>query len=290
MKYLFTLPVWLFISACASTPPVKAIDQGRPVQVQQEVKFDKDQTFKAAQASYRAEEFQKAWDSFNQILLRYPEDKPARIGLGNSALALGQAEEAFAIFSALSDEYAVTKENKDVQVGFILSSVLTGRSERPAIDINHAMSLNTADGRLWNVMGRLLDAQGEWVSAQVNYVNAMKYGGVRSSAINNLGSSLLMQKRLPEALKKFEQARSIQPDNLTYDMNRRLALFLMEKEDKATESLDDEHHAKLLYKVAELSLTYGELDEAQDLFVRAIKKHPRYFKQAYAQLENISAK
>ena len=77
------------------------------------------------------------------------------------------------------------------------------------------LAQNSTDPRVWNALGRTYDKQGQWIPALEAYLNALSFSHKNGQALapvhNNMGMSLLLQKRTREAVEKFKQAHLASP-------------------------------------------------------------------------------
>jgi len=153
--------------------------------------------------------------------------------------------------------------------------------------LNAALEGNLSDARLWNALGLYYDARGRHIDSQDIFIRAIASGSDRAAAINNMGMSLMRQRRYDEALAKFEQASALNPNSRRYDNNRRMVLALGYDFEAAIKDVSQQRAAQVLNDAGYIALTRGRRDLAKQLFKRAIATSPVYFPVAEANLASM---
>jgi len=212
--------------------------------------------------------------------------KKARLGTGQSLLALGKFEKAAKVFwgKPISDEDL----NEDFELGKIISGIYTDRYDNVEVAIHDGMMIDPDDARLWNAKGRWHDGRAEWMDALSCYVSAMNTGKWRSSTINNMGMSLLLQGRFAEAKDKFKQSIDLNPDSIVYDNNLRMAHILTDNFGAALKDIGDSRAADLLNDAGFVSANRGKKKLAEKLFRKALDISPVFHPDAQANLDNLT--
>jgi Flp pilus assembly protein TadD len=292
----------LSLSACATTKaPKTAVLEKVEVRAAELVEgdtFDVKETHERADQLYALGDFKQALSAYENTLvgadLDYENRPDAILGYADSALALAtisakyriKAETAYkslSEFPDLSDEH----ENR-ILSGQVLLEIAIGESEDAEVRLNEALEVNLHDPRLWNALGHFHDRAGEWVLATETYVKAIEAAREAkyplAPIINNMGMSYLMSGRPKDALKKFEQAHDMNAEIEIYDNNRRLALVLTGRMDKAINDLTDKRAAQIYNDAGFLSARRGQVRKARSYYHKAIELSPTYFQKAEANL------
>ena len=245
----------------------------------------------AAKADYDAERYDESFEKYQIIALQNPDNFDARIGWGNSAIALNLFEKSYEIFLDETglDNASETQKNDRV-AGLVLSEIATKRAGDEEVRLNDALEYNLDDARLWNALGQFHDKQESWVLAQRNYLKAFQADATsHSSVVNNIGMSYLKQGHYSFALEKFEQAIDIRSDRNLYDNNRRLTLALMEEYDQALEDVPNNRAAEIFNDAGYIALTQDKLAIAETLLERSIELSQSFNPEAHKNLEILKA-
>lgn len=297
----------LSLCACASTKTKssKILEkvEVRAAEIVESEAFDVEAQYEQAKTAYLKGDFNRALLIYENVLNVADDDYEHRrdviLGYGDSALALAsnsglhrlKAEIAYKTLSEFEDLSDV--HNQKVLAGQVLLEIAAGKSEDIEVRLNEALETNLYDPRLWNALGRYHDREGDWVVATETYVKAMeaagKMGHTNAPIVNNMGMSQLMQGHTKEALKKFEQAHRLNADVKIYDNNRRLALVLIGRLDKAVKDLTDKRAAQIYNDAGYMSASRGETGTARYYYEKAIELSPVYFEKAELNLLALSA-
>ena len=292
----------LLVCGCATTKTANVEEsiQVRAAKMVDAAVFDVAAELERAQDLYAQGNFKAAIRAYNIVLLRSPKDFEARntvlMGYGDSALALGnnpmylfKAEKAYAV---LKEESLSDDMQKRLLSGQVLLEIAQGKSEDAEVRLNEALEANIDDPRLWNALGRYHDQNKDWLIALETYVKALhvanKGAYPTAPVINNMGMSLLLQNRTKAALQKFEQAHDLNADIEIYDNNRRLALILTGRIDKAVDDLTDKKAARIYNDAGFLSANTGRQGRARHFYKKAIELSPTYFEKAELNLMALS--
>ena len=149
--------------------------------------------------------------------------------------------------------------------------------------LRKAVSCRNDFAQAWNRLGILLGEGGDAAAAASAFETAVRVDPRHARGWNNLGSALRTLERLPEAMKAFSRAFELKPDyglaaaNLAR-LQRDLGDF-QQAEATAREGLSKGPSAApfrpLLVLLAGLLRERGELDEAAQLYWRAIQASPK---------------
>lgn len=292
----------LSLSACATTkaPKTTVLEkvEVRAAELVEGDTFDAKEAHTQANRLYASGDFKQALSAYENTLvgadLEYASRRDAILGYADSALAMVtisakyqiKAETAYKSLSELPDLSQVHESR--ILSGQVLLEIATGESEDAEVRLNEALEVNLHDPRLWNALGHFHDRAGEWVLATETYVKAIEAAGEAeyplAPIINNMGMSFLMSGRPKDALKKFEHAHDLNGDIEIYDNNRRLALVLTGRMDKAIDDLTDKRAAQIYNDAGFLSARRGQVRKARSYYKKAIELSPIYFEKAEANL------
>lgn len=289
----------LCMSACATTKTnVLEKVEVRAAEIFDSEEFNVEDIYEQAIEYYALGDFKRAIAAYENTLVGagadYENRQDALLGYGDSALALASLSDtnrlkADTTYKALLDHSDISDLNRDrVLSGQVLLEIVRGESEDVEVHLNEALEVNLHDPRLWNALGHFHDRAGEWVLATETYVKAMEAAGETgypvAPIINNMGMSYLMRGRSKDALKKFRQAHGMNADIEIYDNNRRLALVLIRRHDKAAKDLTDNRAAQIYNDAGYLSASRGQTKKARYYYNKAIKLSPIYFEKAEINL------
>ena len=307
MPRLFViLLLGLCVSACSTTKTknIAALEkvEVRAAEMVENDMFDAKEAHLQADKFYAAGDFKGALASYENTLVGASTDYDARIeallGYADSALALSGASElhlknanrAYAKVAEISD--LTTPQKNRLLSGQVLLEIAVDESEDAEVLLNEALEVNLDDPRLWNALGHFHDRRSEWVLATETYVKAMSAANdgnfPLAPVINNMGMSYLMQGRSRDALKKFEQAHKMNSENYIYDNNRRLALIMTGRLDKAVKDLTEKRAAQIYNDAGYFSASRGQNGTAEYYYKKAIKLSPTYFEKAELNLLALS--
>jgi Flp pilus assembly protein TadD len=293
----------LALSACATTKNAKAEKtvNVRAAEIVEQTPIDIDALQTSAREYYAEGKFHAAINAYQQILVHAPKDFEDRsliiLGYADSALALSgedkflqKAEDAYAL---LGDEMELSSDLANrLLSGKVLLEIAKSDSPDAEVRLNEALESNLDDPRLWNALGHFHDQNDDWLIALETYVKALHVannGGYPvAPVVNNMGMSLLLQKRTGEALEKFEQAHKMNPDVRIYDNNRRMALILAGRLDKASEGLNDKRAARIFNDAGYVSAMTGHKARAKYYYKKAIELSPTYFETAERNLATLT--
>ncbi len=233
-----------------------------------------------AQTALNNGDYAAAYDGFSALLHDNKTNESYQRGLADSALGLRKFSQARSLYDAMSPSHAR-------RAGLTLCDVAMGNVEDIELALNSALEGNLSDARLWNALGLYYDARGRHIDSQDIFIRAMAMGSDRAAAINNMGMSLMRQRRYDEALAKFEQASALKPSSRRYDNNRRMVLALAYDFDAAVKDMTDGRAAQVLNDAGYIALTRGRRNQARELFEKAIAASPVYFPVAEANLASM---
>ena len=287
MLRALTIGLALIASGCASVE--KTPITIHPVAQIKSAPFDPEEVLEIAQAEFEAENYTKALEEYLKVSAYDPKRLDARLGLGESLLALGHHHRAAKIFWLEAPGWQDGEFAEEIEIGRILSGIYTNRFENIETAINDGMVIDPNDARLWNAKGRLHDRNGDWMEALSCYVVAMELGEWQSGTVNNMGMSLLIQGRFIEAREKFEQALTLSPETHIYDNNLRMAHILTGDLKSALDDISEKRAADILNDAGYVAFKGGKPGLAERLFDKAIEISPVFHAEAQANLNRLQA-
>ena len=241
-----------------------------------------------AREDYAANRFERSYRAFKYVALHDRNNVEAVLGTANSALEIGKAEEALAIFKNLSADKLEDEHSLSVQSGLALAKTLTREPGVTEARLTAALEFAPKDARLWNALGRAYQSQERWQDATLAYEQAHEQGYSRAGLYNNFGTLLMTQNRPKTALRYFEQASKMQPSAPAYENNYRTALLIDGQYERAMENMTDARAADLLTRSGHIAIKNENPDLARLLLTKAAEISPVYNARAQAGLEKLN--
>lgn len=267
MRALAFLLICAACSTQAHAGDISALDV-RPV-IQSDVDvFDTLTALARAQSDYADGEYLRAAQGFSKLYHQDATLDGVTIGLADSLLAIGDVAHAREVYAALDTQRA--------QVGRLLIAVLTGSHSDPETALRTALEGAAKDARLWNALGKVLDAKGEGPSARQAYVQAGMCGQRPGLQDNNIGQSFLQEGHYGRAAKHFAKARMTNPEHRLFDNNHRLALILAQDYSSALRALPSDRAGRLLADAGVIADGRGETQLAKLLFEKSLTVNTVY--------------
>lgn len=192
-----------------------------------------------------------------------PNDRNAVVGYATALRSLGQIPQATAILQA-----AVLKHQNDLEMLGLYGRVLAdGGRLKEAQDVLQRSHLpEKPDWRILSVQGTVADQLGEHDNARQYYEAALKIMPGEPSILSNLGLSLALTKRLPEAERILKQAVSHPRADARVRQNLVLALGLQGKFAEAEQvARQDQSAAEATTTIADLKRMVGQPNSWEQL-------------------------
>ena len=272
---VFLLLAVLSLAGCQSVKDVEAesnvtleqiaAEQGRKYSVEQ------------ANSDYLAGRFEAARAKYLRILVLSPDNGEARIGLGESLLALSEPKLAYQEF--LKAQASPGMEGRALQ-GAGISLLATGRVNEAQSTLLRAAEADQNLWRVWNALGRTYDQQSRWDEAAAAYAKALEIDPQSSIVMNNQGMSFMLQRRFPEAEDRFAAALQSDPSSEIVRNNLRMALAWEARYYEAVAGVEPSKQADVLNNVGYIALLQGDLDVAEAFFAQAMDVSPSYHRAA----------
>ena len=214
----------------------------------------------AADATREAGRYAEAQEIYQRLLLTTPNLAGARYGAAECSLALGQPDNAVALFDGLvanQEFHARALQGKGLAQFALRQREAAGQSLREATASDPTL------WRAWNGLGDLADQARQPKEAAGFYAKALTLHPNSAMIINNIGYSFLGSGNYPGAIGEFRKALAIEPNNLTVQTNLRLALAASGDYEAALRSAPSDQMATLLNNVGYIALRRGDYAAAQ---------------------------
>ena len=216
-----------------------------------------------------------------RVLLAEPENWEARLLFAELHLAAGNPRRAEPIFESLIDKADV--DARALQ-GHGIALTLQGNLDRGMESLQRAVAQDSGLWRAWNALGYHHDSNRDWAAAADSYGKALEGNPDSALVYNNRGFSMLMQKRLKEAVADFNRAMRINPEFEIARENLRLALAWQGKYVHAMAGASDRDMARILNNIGFIAVMRGDYGNAEAYLLRAMEADPRYNETAARNL------
>lgn len=173
------------------------------------------------EADWRAEA--ERWRSRYE---RNPGEKQASLGYARALRGLDQQEQAVAVIEKAAIK---TPNDQEVLAAYGKALVDAGRYKQAVDVLNRAHSADRPDWRVLSTQGVAYDNLGQHDAAQRNYQAALKLAPGEPGPLSNLGLSLALARKLPEAERVLKQAAADPRADMRVRQNLALVLGLQGK-------------------------------------------------------------
>jgi len=281
-------PVWAKSKPAAPEIDWEKVDV-RPVERNSSDVFAAISVLLGARHALEAGEMHSAYTGFKQIALSDPENIEALLGWGDAALALAYIDDARIAFQRAAGKPLSPDEKLRHFAGQTLVEILGQADTDREKLLLAATKIVPGDTRLWTLMGQYYDDQEQWEQSAHAYRQARMAGQSEAGMTNNFGMSYLAQKRFKAAIELFTLATTLDPDEIQYDNNRRLALLLDGQYLTALNDIEIDRAAPLLNDAGYVAMKRGDRALARLLLEKAMALSPVYYTEAATNLERLNA-
>ncbi len=219
-----------------------------------------------------------------RVLLSEPENWEAQLLLAELHLATGDTRRAEPIFESLFDKTGVAGRALQGH-GIVLT--LQGDLDNGVESLQRAVAQDSGLWRAWNALGYHHDSNQDWAAAADSYGKALDGNPDSALIYNNRGFSLLMQRRLEEAVADLNRALQVDPEFEVARENLRLALAWQGKYVHAMAGASSRDMPRILNNIGFIALMRGEYDNAEAYLLRAMEADPRYNETAARNLNYL---
>lgn len=186
IRYGLALIAALSLSACAAEPGIDQTGDQQDEVTVLAVDLHRDHGW----AAVRAERYDEAASYFKRILKDREGDPDAMLGLGEALLGQNRLDDALGRFQQVSEDASAALRARAIQ-GQAIIWLRRGHHDKAEAGLNQAIELDPALWRAWNGLGRVRDAEKDYVAARYAYRRAIDIDPRVALVHNNLGFSLL---------------------------------------------------------------------------------------------------
>ena len=230
-------------------------------------------TLELAERALADRRYGDAKEILDRVLVSEPNNPRATLVISELLLAAGSPKQAAGTFEQLVDSPQV--KSRALQ-GHGISLMLLGDRKNGVESLRTAVREDPTLWRAWNALGYYHDFHGDWAAAAESYAMALD-GNPHSALIyNNRGYSMLMQRRLEEAVSDLNRAVRIDPDLEVAQENLRLALAWSGRYVHAMSGVPKREMARVLNNVGFVALLRGDYRNAEAYLLRAMERDPSY--------------
>ena len=208
-----------------------------------------------------------------RVLFAEPENWEALLLAAELHLASGNPDRAEPIFESLIDKADVG--GRALQ-GHGIALTLRGDRDRGVESLERAVAQDSGLWRAWNALGYHHDLNRDWATAANSYGKALEGNPDSVLIYNNRGFSMLMQKRLEEAVADFNRALQMDPEFEVARENLRLALAWQGKYVHAMAGAPNRDMPRILNNTGFIALMRGDYGNAEAYLLRAMEIDPLY--------------
>lgn len=244
-QFLPVSVVALSLGACAATSPSSQTQQ-----------VSVDSMIRVADLTRGSGDLVNAVGLYQRAHELDPQDVRPLLALGQIFAQLGSPASAAEAFRAA---ILIEPDNVDARRGLAMTLIAVGQPGQAIAELERALDMSK-DYRLYNSLGVAYDMLGDQASAQTYYKTGLELSPGNLQIINNLGLSLVLEGRYPEAIALLEPAAGDPAATPRLRQNLALAVGLAGDRTRARELAErDVDHA-----TAEKNLSYFDVLKGLD--------------------------
>jgi len=273
----------LTLSGCAGNSPDKHADQGALAAKAQSNQITPTM-LALPEAAYEAGRYNDALQLYRELLVRDPNNTIVKLGIADCELASDDPSDANTLYEELEGDPSI---HARVLQGRGIALLRLGQNAPAEKALKDAVAADPKLWRAWNALGALYDASHNWDDADQAYAKALALMPRSAIVNNNLGFSLLSQRKPVEAIKSFQTALEIDPTLQPAQMNLRIALALSGRYDEAMAGAQGSDLAATLNNVGFAAMARGDYAKAQAYFTQSVNASSSYEEMASKNLEEL---
>lgn len=201
------------------------------------------------------------------------------------ALAEGRNADAFFAFTRLAEAFP---NDCVVREGAGLAALRLGSLNGAQKLLNEAIAICPGQWRSWNALGVIADRNGDWSASAAAYARALALVPTEPVVLNNLGYSLILQRRFDDAEQMLRNAIRIAPNNDRLSNNLDIAMIAAGKAlDPDIANAPPARRATRLNNAGYISFLSGRTSVAKSYLDDAIAIGPAYFGRAARNLKIV---
>jgi Flp pilus assembly protein TadD len=268
------------LTACATTQPQL---EGRPG-----TDFTIEELKQRAEMASYAGAHRDALLRYQQVLEKEPDDVAALIGAGEALLAADQQSRAENYFERA---LKIDSANPQAREARALSWLMSGKYDAAQKSLLNMVDDGIDRWRMWNALGVIADVFGDYSAAVGYYKRALILSPRRAMLLNNLGYSMMMARQYAEAEVILKDAVASAPGNYRAVNNLSLSIAWQGRYDDAIEQLTTVMDAASANNnIGYVAYLKGEYGLAEELFRKALRLRPTFYKRAAMNLELVQQK
>ena len=230
-------------------------------------------TLKLAERALADGRYSDSRKLLERVLIGEPENIEAQLLAAELYLAAGATERAAAAFESLVESPEVGAR---AYQGRGISLMLLGERENGFESLRQAVERDSTLWLDWNALGYYHDVERDWAAAAESYGKALEGRPESALIYNNRGFSMLMQRRLEEAIDDFNRVLRIDSDFEVARENLRLALAWDGKYIHAMSGAAERDMPRILNNVGFIAMMRGDYANAEAYLLRAMEVDPSY--------------
>ncbi|HLZ78708.1 MAG TPA: hypothetical protein VKQ09_05160 [Sphingomonas sp.] len=212
----------------------------------------------------------------DRLATQHAQADPHLIGRVQAKLALGDQDYAGA--EKGFEQLLVQDANDcDALEGAGIAAAHLERDETARAYLQRAVAHCVASWQGWNTLGVIADHASRWQDAADAYAHARTLAPIEPAILNNIGYSLTLQHRFPEAEAVLREARTLSPDNQRMQNNLDVATVAGGATlDQSNGNEPDAERARRLNNAGYVALVEGRDGEAQAYLAASLNLAPLF--------------